>query len=313
MRVAVTGGAGYIGSTLVKNLLGDGHSVATIDNQSAGDYRHIKGLRAGKLEIVEGDIRNPSDLDKAFKGADALVHAAALSDLDTCNEKTEEAISVNIYGTHQVLEAALRNGVGRVVFCSSAAVYGVPATMPVTEKHATHPLNLYGVTKLTGEKLIESYNLNHGLETVNLRFGNVYGVGLYTNWVGVIPKFVTLGVEGKTLPIYGDGTSTRDFVHVEDITRAIILSVVTEGIERETLNIGSETTTVNEIADIVSREVEEATNKHVSITHAPPRRGEAKEFSYDTSRIERVLGFKPKWRLRDGVKQIVHYRLESEK
>ncbi len=313
MRVAVTGGAGYIGSTLVRNLLEEGHSVATIDNQFAGNYKHIKKLKTTKLEIIEGDIRDQKDLDKSFKGADAIVHAAALSNLDICNKSPEEAISVNIYGTYKVLEAAMRNDVKRVVFCSSAAVYGIPKNIPVTETHATNPLNLYGVTKLSGEKLIDSYNLNHDLETVNLRFGNVYGVGLYTNWAGVIPKFVAQGVEGKPLTVYGDGESTRDFVHVEDIACAIILSLSAQNIKSETFNIGSETTTVNEIADIVSQEVEETTKKSVLITRLPPRLGETKEFSYDTSKVEKILGFKPRWKLRDGIKQIILYKLNSDK
>jgi UDP-glucose 4-epimerase len=150
------------------------------------------------------------------------------------------------------------------------------------------------------------------METVSLRFGNVYGIGLYTNWVGVIPKFVSLAVEGKPLTIYGDGSSTRDFVHVEDITRAITLSITTKNIKMVTLNIGSETTTINEIADIVSQEVKKAKKKSVSITHLPPRQGETKEFSYDTSRIRRVLGFEPKWKLIDGIKQIVHYRMDPQ-
>ncbi|OGD56488.1 hypothetical protein A3K78_11215 [Candidatus Bathyarchaeota archaeon RBG_13_52_12] len=313
MRIAVTGGAGYIGSILVKKLLEEGYKVTTLDNQSTGNNRYLKPLKTAELEIIEGDIRNPPDLDRALKNSDAVVHAAALSDLDACNEKPEEAVSVNVYGTYRLLEAALRNSVRRIVFCSSAAVYGVPKTLPVTERHALHPLNLYGITKLTGEKLIESCHLNNGMETVNLRFGNVYGVGLYTNWVGVIPKFVSLGVEGKPLTIYGDGSSTRDFVHVEDITSAITLSTATKGIKMETLNIGSETTTVNQIADIVSQEVKKAKKKSVSITHLSPRQGEAKEFSYDTSRIRRVLGFEPRWKLVDGIKQIVQYRMDSQK
>jgi UDP-glucose 4-epimerase len=238
---------------------------------------------------------------------------AALSDLDTCNDNPEEAVSVNVYGTHQVLEAAERNRVHRVIFCSSAAIYGVPSSLPVTERHALHPLNLYGVTKLAGEKLIDAYHMISGIETINLRFGNVYGVGLYTSWVGVIPKFVTLGLEGRPLTVYGDGESTRDFVHVEDITHAIVLSLLTPSIKSEALNIGSETITVNKIAEIVSREIEEATKKHVSIAHLPPRQGETKEFSYDASKIKRVLGFEPKWKLRDGIKQIIRYRLEPEK
>jgi UDP-glucose 4-epimerase len=310
MRVTVTGGAGYIGSTLIKNLVAEGHSVASLDNQVSGSYRHLDYL-GDRVEVVDGDIRCTNDLDAALKGADAVVHVAAISDLDACNDNPDEAISVNVYGTHQVVEAVKRNKVRRVVFCSSAAVYGTPATTPVTERHATHPLNLYGVTKLAGEKLLNASHINNGLETVNLRFGNVYGVGIYTNWVGVIPKFVALAIDGKPLTIYGDGTSTRDFVHVEDITRAITHSLTTEGIGGETLNIGNETTTVNEIASIVSKEVEKATGKQVKITHVPPRQGETKEFSYDTAKIKATLGFEPRWKLRDGIRQIIQHRLKK--
>jgi UDP-glucose 4-epimerase len=313
MRVAVTGGAGYIGSTLIRNLLAERHSVASLDNQAKGDYCHLRDLNAKNLTLIEGDIRNAGNLDTILKGADAVVHMAALSDLDVCNEDPEEAVSVNIYGTHKVLEAAERNGVRRLIFCSSAAIYGVPSSLPVTEKHALHPLNLYGVTKLAGEKLIDAQHVNYGLETINLRFGNVYGVGLYTSWVGVIPKFVALGLKGKPLTVYGDGESTRDFVHVEDISRAITLGLTKEDIHNETFNIGSETTTVNKIASLVASEIEKANGKRPEVTHLPPRPGETKEFSYDTSKIEKVIGFKPKWRLRDGVRQIIEYRLKNQK
>ncbi len=312
MRVCITGGAGYIGSTLVRDLAIEGHEVTSIDNQSAGDYAHVKMLDTGaKLEV--GDIRRTEDLDAAFKGVDAVVHAAALSDLDSCNQRPEEAVSVNVFGTHQVVEAAKKNGVHRLVFCSSAAVYGRPATTPVTEKHATHPLNIYGVTKLAGEKLLDAVHLNDGFDTVNLRFGNVYGVGLFTNWVGVIPKFVSLGLEGKPLTVYGDGTATRDFVHVGDISRAIRLAISTKGISGETFNIGSETTTVNEIAEHVCAEVEKTTGKHIEVMHTKPRLGETHEFSYDTAKIRRVLNFEPKYGLREGIQQIIVYYLATKK
>jgi UDP-glucose 4-epimerase len=311
MRVAVTGGAGYIGSTLIRDLLKEGHEVTSLDNQTTGNYEHVKRLK-GSAKLIVGDIRSPEDLDSAFKGMDAVVHMAALSDLDACNDKPDEAVSVNVYGTHRVVESALKNGMKRLVFCSSAAVYGTPASIPVTEETPTHPLNLYGVTKLAGEKILDAAHANNGLETVNLRFGNVYGVGLYTNWVGVIPKFVALALDGKPLTIYGDGESTRDFVHVEDITRAIVLSLTTKGIEGETFNIGNETTTVNEIAAWVSEETRKATGNSVKTTHLPPRPGETKEFSYDTSKISDAIGFRPKWQLRDGVKQIIRYRLTKK-
>jgi UDP-glucose 4-epimerase len=309
MRVAVTGGAGYIGSTLIKNLLAEGHSVASVDNGATGGHTRLEHLKSAKLRLIDGDIRDAGSLDNAFNDADAIVHAAALSDLDICNEKPDEAVSVNIYGTHRVCEAAMRNNIRRLVFCSSAAVYGKPATMPVTEKHATNPLNLYGVTKIAGEKILDAAHTNGGLENVNLRFGNVYGVGIYTNWVGVIPKFVALAIDGKPLTVYGDGESTRDFIHVEDITRAITLSLTTPGIGGETLNIGNETTTVNEIAAIVANEAEKATGKRVAVTHVPPRQGETKEFSYNTAKIKKTLGFEPKWKLRDGIRQIIQYKL----
>ncbi len=263
--------------------------------------------------LLEGDIRKPADLDTAFEGADAIVHMAALSDLDACNERPEEAVSVNVYGTHQVVEAARRSGARRLVFCSSAAVYGTPASTPVTEHHAAHPLNLYGVTKLAGEKLLDAAHLNHGLETVNLRFGNVYGVGIYTNWVGVIPKFVALALDGKPLTVYGDGTATRDFVHVEDITRAITLSLTTTGVGGQTFNIGNETTTVNGIAEEVSRAVKKTTGKATAITHVQPREGETHEFSYDTAKIRVALGFEPRWTLRKGIEQIVLHRSAQKK
>ncbi|MGD0805070.1 MAG: NAD-dependent epimerase/dehydratase family protein [Candidatus Bathyarchaeia archaeon] len=313
MHIAVTGGAGYIGSTLIKNLITEGHSVASLDNQAKGDYSYLRRLNAKNLTLIEGDIRNIEDLDDLFSGADAVVHMAALSDLDVCNDNPEEAVSVNVYGTHRVLGAAEKTGVRRIVFCSSAAIYGIPSSLPVTERHAQRPLNLYGVTKLAGEKLVEAHHQNSGAETINLRFGNVYGVGLYTSWTGVIPKFVALGLEDRPLTVYGDGKSTRDFVHVEDVCRAIALSVTTEGILNEAFNIGCETTTVNMIASLVAEEIEKATEKRPEIKHLPSRVGETKEFSYDTSKIEKTLGFRPKWRLREGVRQLTEYRLWNQK
>ena len=297
---------------MIKNLLAEGHIVASLDNQVKGDYSYLRNLSAEGLMLIEGDIRNAGDLDSTLKRADVVVHMAALSDLDICNENPEEAVSVNVYGTHKVLEAAQRNGVQRIIFCSSAAIYGVPSNLPVTERYALHPLNLYGVTKLAGEKLIDAYHMNCGLEIVNLRFGNVYGVGLYTNWGGVIPKFIALGLEGKSLTVYGDGEATRDFVHVEDISRAITLGLTKVGIRGETFNIGSETTTVNKIASLVSSEIEKVNGERSEIIHLPPRLGETKEFSYDTSRIEKTLGFKPKWRLREGIRQIIEFKLKNK-
>ncbi len=308
MRVAVTGGAGYIGSTLIKNLLERGDEVVSVDNLSLGDYGYLESLETtGLAEYLVGDIRDGPFLEKVFKGSDAIAHLAALPGLVLCNERPDEAVSVNVYGTHQVLETARKLDIGRVVFCSSASVYGAPLEMPVKEGHRLRPLNLYGVTKLAGEKLMEGYHDNYGMETVNLRFGNIFGVGLYTKWDTVIPKFVRQALEGEPLTIYGDGGSSRDFVHVEDIARAMTLALETPGVGGEALNVGGETMSIGRLAQVVIEEVERARNVKAVATHAPPRPGETREFSYDTSKIRRMLGFEPEWDVRRGVRQLIEY------
>jgi UDP-glucose 4-epimerase len=313
MRVAVTGGAGYIGSTLVKILLEEDASVVSVDNLMRGDYRYLKGLETSReLELIVGDIRDRKLLEEAFRGAEAVAHLAALPGLTLCSERPEEAVSINIYGTHQLLEAARRLDIDKVVFCSSAAVYGTPLKMPVDEGHPLRPLNLYGVTKLAGEKLMESYHDNYGIETVSLRFGNVFGVGLYTRWETVIPKFVRQGLEGKPLTIYGDGESSRDFVHVEDIASAVTLALRKKGIGGEAFNVGGETVEIGSLAEIVSEELEKVTGKEAGSIHLPPRPMETKRFSYRLDKIK-TLRYKPKWSVRQGVKQLIDYRIRQMK
>ncbi len=314
MRVVVTGGAGYIGSLLIKRLMDQGYGVVSIDNLMRGDYSHLRRVGAQeRTELVEGDIRDPGSLKGIFDGADAIAHLAALPGLVLCGKRPEEAISINIYGTHQVLETARRLDIGRVVFCSSAAVYGKPIEMPVSEDHPLRPLNLYGVTKLSGEKLMEAYWENHGIETVSLRFGNVYGVGLFTNYETVIPKFVLQGLGGEPLTVYGDGDSSRDFVHVEDIVQAIILSLRAKGLGGSFFNVGGETLRIGALAKMVACSLRKATGNEVEITHLPPRPGETKQFSYNLEKIERGLGYKARWGVEKGIEQIIRYRLEETK
>ncbi len=308
MRVAVTGGAGYIGSTLVVKLLERGDEVVSVDNQSIGDYSHLREHGQGvKAECVVGDIRDLDLLVEEWMGCDAVAHLAALPGLVMCNEHPEEAVSVNVYGTYQVMEAARRLDIGRVVFCSSASTYGVPVEMPVTEEHPQRPLNLYGVTKVAGEKILNTYWDNHGIETVNLRFGNIYGVGVYTRWGTVIPKFVDQGMSGEPLTVYGDGEYSRDFVHVQDISEAMTLALTKQGVGGETFNVGGETLTVNQIADIVKEEIAAETGGAAEAVNTPPRPGETKRFSYDLTKVRGVLGFENRWTVREGVRQLIEY------
>jgi UDP-glucose 4-epimerase len=308
MRVAVTGGAGYIGSTLLVKLLERGDTVVSIDDQSIGDYSYLRRHELGKkTECVVGDIRDLELLAEEWEGCDAVAHLAALPGLVRCIEHPEEAVSVNIYGTYQVMEAVRRLDIGRVVFCSSASTYGVPVEMPVTEAHPLRPLNLYGVTKVAGEQVVNTYWDNYGIETVNLRFGNIYGVGVFTRWDTVIPKFVNQGMSGDSLTVYGDGEYSRDFVHVQDISEAMMLSLTKEGIGGETFNVGGETLTVNQIADIVKEEIAAETGGMAEAVNTAPRPGETKKFSYDLAKIRGVLGFENRWTVREGVKQLIKY------
>ncbi|MCW4013556.1 MAG: GDP-mannose 4,6-dehydratase [Candidatus Bathyarchaeota archaeon] len=312
MKVGVTGGAGYIGSTLVLKLLERGDEVVSVDNQMIGKYSHLSEHPIGKkAKRVIGDIRDLDLLTKKWKDCDAIAHLAALPGLVLCNEKPEEAVSVNVYGTYQVMEAARKLDIKRVVFCSSAATYGVPQKMPVTEDHPQRPLNLYGVTKVSGEQVIDTYYDNYGIETVNLRFGNIYGVGLYTRWGTVIPKFVNQALSGEKITVYGDGEYSRDFVHVQDITKAMMLGMTVPGVGGEAFNVGGETLTINEIASMTMEEVKKATGDNAEAVNMPPRQGETKKFSYDLTKIRSKLGFENDWTVREGVKQLIEYRLKE--
>ncbi len=181
LKIGVTGGAGYVGSNLVKVLIADKHEVVSIDNLMNGDYSHLRNQGAGDAaNLLEGDIRDLEFMVEAFEGCDAIAHLAALPGLIKCREHPDEATSINVFGTYNVLEASRRLDIGKVVFCSTAAVYGKPTEMPVTEGIPLRPLNLYGVTKLAGERLMDVFRDNHGIATTSLRFGNVFGVGLFT-------------------------------------------------------------------------------------------------------------------------------------
>jgi len=307
LKIVVTGGAGYIGSYLVKKLMEEGNFVKSVDDLSNGHYQFLEGLKNKNLHLITGDIRDSELLSEAFRDADAVAHLAAISSLDFCRDNPEEAISVNIFGTHQVLEAARKEKVKKIIFCSSASVYGDPNRLPVDERHPLQPLNLYGVTKVAGEKLMESYHLNYGIDTISLRFGNVFGVGLYTHWDSVIPKFVKQGLEGNPLTIYGDGESSRDFVHIDDIIGAIILALRKEGIGGEVFNVGGEAISIGRLSEIIKNEIGKHTGKNVNVVHLPERAGEAKNFSYDLDKIEKCLGYKPSTCVKEGVSQLVKY------
>jgi UDP-glucose 4-epimerase len=302
----ITGGAGYVGSYLIYKLLQEKHEVFSIDDMSNGDYSYLEGLIEPE-HIVVGDIRDAELLDNLFEDVDAVVHLAAIPGLVRCNENPEEAVSVNVYGTYQVLEAARKQGVKKVIFSSSAASYGIPRSLPVKEDHPLNPMNLYGVTKLAGEKLMRVYYDNYNIETITLRFGNIYGVGLFSKDNTVIPKFVRMGLEGNTLTIYGDGSSTREYVHVDDVVQSImrVTSSTTKG--GEVYNVGGHSIKIRDIADKVTKAILETQDKKIESSNLPERSGETKYLEYNIDKVTSELGYKPTWNVDMGIRQLIEY------
>ena len=317
MTVLVTGGAGYIGSTVIRELLSRGYDVISVDNLYRGDYKYLSAFKDNPhLKLTVGDISSAGELDNLLRDVqdlDAVIHLAAVPGLKRCLDDPGRAILTNVYGTFNVLEFARKHDAQKFIFPSSGAVYGVPKFTPISEDHPLNPINLYGVTKLSGEKLVDSYYFNYGLSTVILRFGNIYGVGLFTYWENVIPKFVRQALEGKPLTIYGTGEQGRDFIHILDVVDAIISLLDRKDVKGEKFNLGSgKAVSVNTIANSISEILRGEYGRDVKIIHLPPRKGEPyiKDFYYSTERIRSRLGFKVHWTVKDGIKQIVTFYLE---
>ena len=317
MSVLVTGGAGYIGSALIDQLLKDGYHVVSIDNLYRGDYGPLKSHERGeKLVLLIGDICDVEALDRAARSADdleAIFHLAAVPGVTLCARDPERAVMTNVYGSYNVLEVARRYDVEKVILASSAAVYGDPVKLPVNEDHPVRPKNLYGVTKLAAEHLFMSYHELYGMATVITRLGNVYGVGLFTYWDNVIPKFVRQALNGEPLTVYWTGEQTRDFIHVRDVVDGLKLILKTRRsfVSGEVFNLAvGKPTSINYVATVVKEIVQGELNIPVNIKHVPPppERSETfiPGFCLSVKKIQK-LGFRPKWSIKEGVIQLITY------
>lgn len=286
MRVVVTGAAGFIGFHVCAGLLSRGYEVVGVDNLSRGDPSRAGKLESMGCEFVVCDVRERERVLEALRGADAVVHCAALVSTEESFEKPLEYESVNVGGTVSVLEAASGAGVRRFVYLSSAAVYGDPEYLPIDEDHPTRPKSPYGASKLAGEVFTLSYARSHGLSTAILRLFNVYGPGQSPEYAGVISRFAERLRRGLPPVIYGDGEQTRDFVHVVDVVRAVEAALALELDNAVVVNVGSGVpTTINRLAEIMI----ELAGLDLEPEHAPPRLGDIRHSYADISRARRVL------------------------
>ncbi len=321
MDILVTGGAGYIGSGILVKL--GKHfpnaSITSIDNLALGDYSHVNHLRKDKrYRLLVGDIGKKSDLQKAFARETAfIVHVAAMPGVKLCEDQPKQAINSNFYGTHLLLEESANHNVERFIFTSSAAVYGVPQEQPISEDHPLMPVNLYGVTKVAAEKTINAFHANHGLTTTIFRLSNVYGLSVYTRQKTVIPKFVWQATNNQPLTIRADGEQQRNFVHVQDVIDAIVKCLKTprKAVAGHTLNIGGESQSVNQIAEIVIQEAKEKLDKKIQKVFTPLNPGEVytHEFGYSCEMAAKKIDYKPRRKIPQGVSELFNYTTNIER
>jgi nucleoside-diphosphate-sugar epimerase len=307
-RVLVTGGAGFIGSHFVEAALNQGYSVRVFDDLSTGSLKNLQDIQGHPhLEFVRGDVRRAKQVGTAFEGVEAVVHLAALVSVPLSVKVPARTLMTNTLGTLNVLIAATRSNIRRMVYASTCAVYGEPPEVPVKEDAPTSPLSPYAASKLAGEALCDAYAACHGLETVTLRFFNVYGKGQSPGpYSGVITKFLDNLRHDQPPTIYGDGAQTRDFIYVADVAGAILRAmdadIDTAATISAKINVGTgRAVTISDLADLLIR----LTGRTLIPRHEPAREGEIQHSVSDTSRARRLLGFQVMTPLETGLRELL--------
>ncbi len=288
MNALVTGGAGFIGSNLVRQLLADGHSVAILDNLQSGYRVNLEALPQATFK--QGDVRDESAVMESARGAECIFHLAASVGNQRSIDMPLEDAQTNVLGTLNILEAARKLGIKKVVFSSSAGIFGELKTLPIKEDHPAEPDSPYGASKLGAEKAGLAYAKLHGIEFVSLRYFNVYGPNQRLDPYGnVIPIFAFRMLSGEPITIFGDGEQTRDFVNVDDVVQANIRSAMTPGVWGA-FNIGSGTRI--SINDLVKK-LMELGGLRAKVHYGPPRPGDVRDSLADISAACRAFGFHP--------------------
>jgi len=305
MRALVTGGAGFIGHHLVRGLLDRGDQVSVLDDFSTGIRSRLDPYR-GRITLIEGSILDPAALDDAIAGAEVVFHEAALASVAKSIADPRATNQVNVAGTIEIMLAAARHGVRRVVFAGSSAVYGTPQRLPCSEEQRASPTSPYGVSKLAGEQYVHALGRLHCVETVVLRYFNVYGPGQdpASEYAAVIPKFVTAVLGGTRPTIHGTGAISRDFVYVDNVVAANILAALPGSPSGLTCNVATGTRiTLVELLDAICV----AAGREVEPIYGPPREGDILDSQGDITAARRSLGYEVRVALREGIARTVEW------
>lgn len=302
-HILVTGGAGFLGSHTVEALLAQGYRVTVLDNLSTGQRANLDPaqLASGRLSLTEGDVRDAAVVDTAVRGCDAVLHLAAQVSVQCSVAEPVTSASHNITGFLNVLDAVRRHQVPRLVYASSAAVYGAPEALPLTETARTAPLSPYGLEKLTNDHYARLYHTLYGVSVVGLRYFNIYGPRQdpKSPYAGVISKFSDGLESGSALRIFGDGLQTRDFVYVGDVAQANVraLGADVQGV----LNIGTgRSVTLLQLIDTMA----EAFGKTSQVQHEPPASGDIAHSATSIRRLADTLAWRPETALVTGLQAL---------
>lgn len=307
LKIMVTGGAGFIGSHLVEKLVGMRNTVIVYDNFDRyylGKEKNIQYLIDNDFfRLIKADILNYEILLKSMKGVDVVFHLAAQPGVRFSMVNPIRTSQVNIIGTLNVLKAARKMGVKRVIFASSSSVYGQPKYLPINEGHPTEPISIYGASKLAAEKYCQIFNDQLNLPVVILRYHTVYGPRQRPDMA--IYKWTQAIFEGKPVTIYGDGTQTRDFTFITDIISGTIKAAEVEGIDGETFNLGGGSrVSVNNVVKLL---IQISGVEDVQVNYEPPKLGDVSDTHADINKARKILGFNPRVPLKEGLKCFIEW------
>ena len=296
MKFVITGGAGFIGSHIVKHLISKNYEVSVVDNFSRGRLENLSGLEE-IIEIHKIDILDLNSLRKIISDSDGIFHQAALTSVPESFLQKEKYHNVNVDGTENIFKLA-KEFEKKVVFASSSSVYGNTVLTPIVEDFDKNPINPYGITKLDDEKLAKKYH-DLGVSIIGLRYFNVYGIGQTNDYAGVITKFIDQINLNESPIIFGDGTHTRDFISVEDIAKANLLSMESKT-EFSFLNIGTGiSTSIKTLAEMMIK----LSGKKLEINYADLPLGDVKESFADVSLAKKLINWNYETSLKSGLKK----------
>ena len=290
-RYLVTGGAGFIGSHIAQALLDQGESVRVLDNLATGKETNLAVLK-GRVQIIRGDLRNFEAVRAAVEGVEVVFHQGALASVPRSIADPVTSLEININGTQNVLQAARDAGVRRVVYASSSSIYGNTPTLPKHEQMQPHPVSPYAIHKLTGELLCEVFTSIYGLETVALRYFNVFGPRQdpSSEYAAVIPRFLTALIHQRRPIVFGDGEQTRDFTYIANVVQANLLAATSHDAIGYAMNIGcGEQVSLNTVLHLAG----ELLGVTPDVEYREPRPGDVRDSLADISLAQRLLGYKP--------------------